>query len=512
MRSSRDAWDGVAGLRTDSTDPLTHERTASPDRLTRLWRLAGSRRTFLLLVIPLILGLAVASALPQLPQQLTTASAPRVVTPDTPAYQRALQQLAAPYGVWGSVWLALGLFTIGQATWLRLVLAALAIHNLVRLADQYLLWINLRHPTPDSPLPPSGLVITEVRVPAAPATAADCLMAELRSRFRLVVSGASAANGAEPGASQRIIIHATRGAWGAIGNILSYLGPLLVMLALFVSEQGGWREQGINLAPGQTWQLRARPGITLEASDIGSTSHLTVTVGGQADAVSLGPEAAAAPRGLRLLSTGSGPALQVTVTDSNGRPLSLRPLTSGNQATQQTLIFDRAQIEQSLALPLRSQVLRLVYYASLPEQGYAGPVFLAQALTLGSETPVFSTFLQEHAQTAVTDPTTQDTFHFTATRYVQLAAIFDPGLPLALIGGLLTFMGLLLAQSQPPARAWAWLNGQADETAATLALLGSGPWTRAELAALQDALAGMVASGTPLHADTAPRAASGSDF
>ncbi|MGB2775207.1 MAG: cytochrome c biogenesis protein ResB, partial [Anaerolineae bacterium] len=354
--------------------------------------------------------------------------------------------------------------------------------------------------------------ITEVRVPAAPATAADCLMAELRSRFRLVVSGASAANGAEPGASQRIIIHATRGAWGAIGNILSYLGPLLVMLALFVSEQGGWREQGINLAPGQTWQLRARPGITLEASDIGSTSHLTVTVGGQADAVSLGPEAAAAPRGLRLLSTGSGPALQVTVTDSNGRPLSLRPLTSGNQATQQTLIFDRAQIEQSLALPLRSQVLRLVYYASLPEQGYAGPVFLAQALTLGSETPVFSTFLQEHAQTAVTDPTTQDTFHFTATRYVQLAAIFDPGLPLALIGGLLTFMGLLLAQSQPPARAWAWLNGQADETAATLALLGSGPWTRAELAALQDALAGMVASGTPLHADTAPRAASVSDF
>ena len=131
---------------------------------------------------------------------------------------------------------------------------------------------------------------------------------------------------------------------------------------------------------------------------------------------------------------------------------------------------------------------------------------------MGSETPVFSTFLQEHAQTAVTDPTTQDTFHFTATRYVQLAAIFDPGLPLALIGGLLTFMGLLLAQSQPPARAWAWLNGQADETAATLALLGSGPWTRAELAALQDALAGMVASGTPLHADTAPRAASGSDF
>lgn len=505
MRPSLDGWDGMDGLRTDS---LTQEETASLDLLTRLWRLAGSRRTFLFLVVPLILGLAVASALPQLPQPLTTADGSRLISPDTPAYQRALQQQAAPFGVWGSVWQALGLFTVGQAPWLRLLLAGIAIHSLVRLADQYRLWFNLRRPAADSPLPASGLAVIEMRTPVSPAAAADFLQRELRSRFRRVIS-APAGNAADAG--QRIMLHATRGAWGAVGNILSYLGPLLIVLALFLSEQGGWREQAINLAPGQTLPLRHHPGVTLAAGDAASASPITVTVGSQAAAVSLGPHAAAGPAGLRLLSTGGGPALQVAVTDSDGRPLSLRPLTGGSQAARQILTFDRPQIEQSLALPVRSRVLRLVYYTSLPEQGQLQPVFLAQAFALDSDIPIFSAFLPENAQTTIADPVTNDAFHLAATRYVQLAVVFDPGLPLALLGGILTFIGLLLAQSQPPTRAWAWLNGHPDETAVTLALLGSGPWTRAELAALQDALAGITASTPPLQLETAPAAAPVSD-
>ena len=495
----------MAGLRTDS---LTQEKTASLDLLTRLWRLAGSRRTFLFLVIPLILGLAVASALPQLPQPLTSADGARLISPGTPAYQRALQQQAAPFGVWGSVWQALGLFTLGQAPWLRLLLAGIAIHSLVRLADQYRLWFNLRRPTAASPLPASGLAVIEIRTPASPPAVADFLHQELRSRFRRVIS-APANDAADP--DQRIMLHATRGAWGAIGNILSYLGPLLILLALFLSEQGGWREQAINLAPGQTLPLRRHPGVTLAARDGASAFPITVTVGSQAAAISLGPHATTGPAGLRLLNTGGGPALQVAVTDSDGRPLSLRPLTGGSQAVRQTLIFDRPQIEQSLALPVRSRVLRLVYYTSLPEQGQLEPVFLAQAFALDSDVPIFSAFVPENAQTTIADPVTNDAFHLTATRYVQLAVVFDPGLSLALLGGILTFIGLLLAQSQPPTRAWAWLNGRAGDTAVTLALLGSGPWTRAELAALQDALAGIAAERVSLPADAAPVAAPEAD-
>lgn len=484
----------MVGFRPDLTDSLTQPKTSSLDILTRLWRLIGARRTFLFLVIPLILGLAVASFLPQLPRPLAGADA---------AYQRALQQLAAPYGVLGAVWLALGFFAIGQAAWLRLLLAALAIHNLVRLADQCLLWVNLRRPTPASPLPPSGLLTSEVFAPAAPAAAADLLLTELRSRFRQVVSGTTTTPAAEGNEVQQITIHATRGAWGAIGNILSYLGPLLVILALFISEQGGWRESGIKLAPGQSWQSRAHPDITLVAGAIGSVSQLTMTVGAQEVEVAVGAQAVSGPRGVRLIATGSGPALQVSVNDGNGRALLLRPLTGGNQAAQQAVLFDRPQIEQSLALPVRSQVLRLVYYPSLPEQGYSSPVFLAQAFTLGAEAPLFSAFLEENGQTAVSDPTTQDTFYLQAVRFVQLDAVFDPGLPLALSGGLLTFIGLLIAQGKSPTRAWAWLVGRPDETIATLALLGSGPWTRAEMAALQDILAGISVAAAPLNMDTA---------
>ncbi|QLQ05635.1 MAG: hypothetical protein HZY76_05765 [Anaerolineae bacterium] len=45
--------------------------------------------------------------------------------------------------------------------------------------------------------------------------------------------------------------------------------------------------------------------------------------------------------------------------------------------------------------------------------------------------------------------------------------------------------------------AWAWLVGRDDETAATLAVLGSGPTTRQELAALVDPVAGLAALHTP---------------
>lgn len=478
----------MIGLRPDLTDPLMQPTTATLDWLARLWRLAGARRTFLILVIPLILGLAAAAFLPQLPRP--------VAAPDTAAYQRSLQQLAASYGALGTVWLTLGFFAIGQAAWLRLVLAALAIHNLVRLADQCLLWLHLRRPTLDSPLPPSGLAVSEVRVPTTAAAAADLILTELRSRFRQVISGVAAP--VDAGDDQRIVIHATRGAWGAVGNILSYLGPVLIILALFISEQAGWREDPIQLAPGQTWQSRVHPDFSLAAGDIGGASQITVSIGAQTAVVSVGSRAASAPRGVRLIRTGSGPALQVSVNDSNGRALTLRPLTGGSQSVQQSVLFDRPQIEQSLALPLRSQVLRVVYYPNLPEQGYAGPVFLAQAFALGEDAPIFSAFLEENGQTAVNDPATQDTFHLRGVRFVQLDAVFDPGLPFALAGGLLTLCGLLIAQAKSPTRAWAWLVGRGDETVVTLALLGSGPWTRAELAALQDTLAGMTAERSQL--------------
>ncbi len=299
----------MIGLRPDLTDPLMQPTTATLDWLARLWRLAGARRTFLILVIPLILGLAAASFLPQLSRPLTA--------PDTTVYQRSLQQLAASYGVLGTVWLTLGFFAIGQAAWLRFLLAALAIHNLVRLADQCLLWINLRQPTLDSPLPPSGLVVSEVRVPTAPAAAADLFLTELRSRFRQVISGVAAP--VDAGDDQRIVIHATRGAWGAVGNILSYLGPVLIILALFISEQAGWREDPIQLAPGQTWQSRVHPDFSLAAGDIGSTPQITLSIGTQTAIVSVGSRAATAPVGyasLRLAAALPSRSASMTATDA----------------------------------------------------------------------------------------------------------------------------------------------------------------------------------------------------
>lgn len=465
------------------------------DPLTNLWRLAGSRRTFLALVTPLILGLTAAALLPQMSSTLPTISGA--------AYERALQQLAAPFGLFGSIGLTLGLFDIGHALWLRLLLAALAIHNLVRLADQFLLWRHLRRPTPGAPLPPSGLRTVVVHTPTTFAVVSERLTGELRARFRHVLHvPVTPPPTADPTVTHSLI-HATRGAWGAVGNMLSYLGPLLVILALFASEQAGWREDGVQLALGQSWQLRTRPAITLTAGTFSLNEGripITVTRPGGVVVVQLGMDAPATQPDMRLYAVGDGPALLVSVSDANGRPLPLRPLTGGQQSTQPAVLFDRPQIEQSLALPLRGQALRLVYFPTLPEQGFEGPVYLLQGFSLDDEAPIFDAFLDAAAPDARRDigvAGTQDTFHFQAARFVRVNALFDPGLPLALGGGLLTFIGLLAAQAQPPTRAWAWLVGRGDETIVTVGLLGSGPWTHVELSALQDSLAGLAAVSSP---------------
>ncbi|QLQ05637.1 MAG: hypothetical protein HZY76_05775 [Anaerolineae bacterium] len=50
-----------------------------------------------------------------------------------------------------------------------------------------------------------------------------------------------------------------RGALGALGNALSYLGPVLVLLGLVVTQYLGWREANLDLAPGQQVGLAQYP-------------------------------------------------------------------------------------------------------------------------------------------------------------------------------------------------------------------------------------------------------------
>ncbi|QLQ05638.1 MAG: hypothetical protein HZY76_05780 [Anaerolineae bacterium] len=68
-----------------------------------------------------------------------------------------------------------------------------------RMADQVTLWRRLRRPTPDAPLPASGLAVDELPVAAPLATVITLLQAELGSRFAHVVTSQSPLDGAPQG-------------------------------------------------------------------------------------------------------------------------------------------------------------------------------------------------------------------------------------------------------------------------------------------------------------------------
>jgi hypothetical protein len=283
-----------------------------------------------------------------------------------------------------------------------------------------------------------------------------------------------------------------------VGNALSYLGPVLVLLAFFITQYFGWRTPGLQLAPGQQLSLAREPGVTIAATAVDASSQLSVTRDSQVQVLALAPGHPANIGPIGLYQTGTGAALHVAVQDRAGRPIPLRPLVGGAQAGEQQILFQQPQEEISLAVPLRSLVLRFVHFAALPEQGFPGPVTLAQAFAVGEDEPVFSEFITQTGTFAIGD----DTYAFTPARYVQIDAVYDPGLWLALLGGFVTFIGLAMFAGRAPARAWAWLAGRDDETAVTLAVLSSGPATRQELAALVDPVAGLAA----LHAPPVPAA------
>ncbi len=477
------------------------------DLLSTLWRFLASRRLFLVLVLFFTLALIISTAVRQIPDSF-------VIT--GPAeYARLLAELTLAYGTVGPILQNLGFFDLGQTLWFRVLLALLALHCLVRMADQVILWQHLYKPTPDSPLPSSGLAIETVPVSAPLPAVVTLLETELGSRFAHVVTSTSTPAAAqlmpdaEPAATPNPLeqpapavptisattIHATRGALGALGNALSYLGPVLVLLAFVVTQYVGWREPGLQLAPGQAISPARQPGTTITAAAVDTSSQFTVTLGSQVQTLTLTPGRPTRIGPVGLHQTGSGAALAVAVQNSAGRLIPLRPLIGGAQADVQQVLFQQPQEEISLAVPQRSIVLRLVHFPALPERGYSGPVTLAQAFAVGTDEPVFSEFITKPGSFAIG----ADTYTFTPARYVQFDAVYDPGLWLALLGGFVTFIGLAMFAARAPARAWAWLAGRDDETAATLAVLGSGPATRHELAALVDPVAGLAA----LHASPA---------
>ena len=417
-----------------------------PRRIVRvldgLWYAGSAPQTLMLLTALLAGTLALAALIPQQPAGLTGAVAEQWLTGAASSYRQA-----------GSFLRAVGAFHITSSPWMRALLAALALNLTLRVAAQagFLrrLW---RSPHPLNA--PPRLIVHRAAFPGLLDTLVNQSSAALRSRFSLV------AVDSDP---ERAQVYAVRRPVGAAGPLLTYIGPLLILLGLLLNDTLGWRVVHIALAPGGSTSLPTAEELRVTLANIGGEQKAPATLhlaGAHADKEILIAENRPARLGSVWLSQQEiGPALAVTATDSNGRPVGVQALTPGGEVTERLqLLFQQTQGEQAFALPARNLTFRAVSYPGLPERNITAPVFLVEAYRGADPAPVFEKLVEDTAAVNLDGVV----LTLRRDRYVVLEAAALPGLPLLLFGAIITLAGVITSAAWSPARAWVGLAADGD--------------------------------------------------
>ena len=422
--------------------------TVKPRRILRvldgLWYVGSAPHTLMALTALLAGTLALAAIIPQQPTGLAGAAAEQWLTGAASGYRQA-----------GSFLRAVGAFHIAGSPWTRAILAALALNLTLRVAAQsgflYRLWRS-----PGLLNAPPRLIVQRAALPGALDILVNETPAMLRPRFSSV---AVAVNHD----AERAQVYAVRRPLGATGPLLTYVGPLLILLGLLLNDALGWRAENIALAPGSSTLLPRADGlwITLDgnASEQSAPVTLSLTRMNADKKVRIAANQPARWGGVWLTQQEIAPALAVTAEDSNGQPIAIQSLAPGGEINQKLhLLFQQTQGEQAFALPTRDLTFRAVSYPALPERNIAAPVFLVEAYRGADPVPVFDKLVEDTAALKLDGVT----LTLLRTRYVIIEVAALPGLPLLLLGAIIGLAGVITSVAWGPTRAWIGMAADGD--------------------------------------------------
>ncbi len=419
------------------------------DRLDTFWHLASSGPVTLALCLLLVATLALAAIFPQLPVGL-----------DSAATERWLGAAAAPYRGVGAALLIIGVFTILEGLWLRIVMALLAYNLALRLAHQLRrLWEGWRPVLLPPPYPP-GLPSHHITLAATAQVGLEAVQASMQARYGVRASTV------ETGQAR---VYGRRGRAGTIGALLMTLGPLLLLAGLVVNDVAGWRTSEIALAMNGSASLSVTPGLRILLNDIeGEGLHTTALLtvirsDGRQAQLRAGYLRPAHWGNLWIIQLTTGPALEARAL-SGGQPLLLQALTAGGPVSDEIRTpFRQTPSEQAFAIPARNLTVRVVSYGALPEHGIQGPVFLVEAYRGDDPTPLVTQFVEKQATFSVDDVTVD----LRRERHAVLSAAYLPGALLLALGGLLLAAGGLLVLGWGNMETWAHLIFEEDATGVT---------------------------------------------
>ena len=447
--------------------------------LDGLWYAGSAPQTLMTLTALLAGTLALAAIIPQQPAGLEGAGV-----------EQWLAGAANSYRAAGPFLRAVGAFHIASSPWMRVLLAVLALNLALRVATQASFLGRLwRSPEPLNA--PQRLIVQRAALPGALDTVLIQTRAALQPRFSTVSVASD---------SGRAQLYAVRRPVGAVGPLLTYIGPLLILLGLLLNDTLGWRAVNIALAPGGSTLLPHTNGLRITLDDIAvgkeALPALTIASTNAEKQVRVAANRPARWGSVWLSQQETGPALAVTAVDSSRRPIVIQSLAPGGEVSERLhLLFQQTQGEQAFALPSRNLTFRAVSYPALPERNIAAPVFLVEAYRGADPAPVLDELVEDTAEVSLDGVTVT----LNRDRYVALDVVALPGLPLLLLGATILLAGVLTGAFWGPARAWIGMavDGDAVDLAVRAAVSAEPEREMARLlAALQPAPAAAVTETT----------------
>ncbi len=273
-----------------------------------------------------------------------------------------------------------------------------------------------------------------------------------------------------------------------------YIGLCLLFLVPLLRWRWGWHSSPLHLSLGETRSVE-KAGVDVTLDQIAFVPHadgrprvfdarILVARGEKKGNVTVGLDRGARWQSIAFYYLGYGPAVRVSAQDDRGTPLDIQQMP-GNTPPQRALRvrFHQEQQERLLSIPEADLVLRLVSYRSIPSQDIEGRALQIQALQGSTERVMTEKMLTESGTIRVNDAT----IDIRPEYYATLGINHEPELAAAILGGVLTLLGLYGIIIWDPHRMWVRMkqrDGRCHHRLAVLKRHAEAPWflsTKTEL-------------------------------
>jgi len=434
------------------------------DILDTLWRLFSSSQLAVIVLLVIALASALGALFPQVPRQATR---------DSATYAQWLASASGRYGNWFGFLNTMGLFDVYGSWWFRALLALLAFGLIISTAERVtFLWRAMRR----TGIKQGDEFFADTSKQAV--FSVDQPVEQLVKRLKAVLTRRLCRTLVEREEGM-VYFYADR-LWVEAAALLGHVGLIVVLAGVVVTGRLGWREDAVTLGPGQSYEIGHGLDAVLrfekleldtypDGSPKNYRTHLQIIEDDAEVEQIIGVNRPFTYRGVSFYQISHGMAVAVKASDQDGQPLLLQSFAYGGEmAAVVSLPFWGHQSERHFAVLDQDIVFQLVFYQSLPDHGYDGPVFLVQAYRGDTIEPIYSRFIEKSSSLKVGG----STYHLALDQYSVLRVVRDPAIAVVVLGLLLTIVGhffWLCSLFWSPIQFWAAVSEKGGSTTVKLA-------------------------------------------